>query len=214
MTRCWRACGREGRGYGLTAANGVRPAALCAAAALWAQAPELAESLWLRRVLDTPMGGALAPPRLTFESCVCTRVCVHTDALTLAQADGIHTNIDLGARAGAGCVRALVWCVRVWVVGVQGGASAPPILNIHPEELLKRLDHRRASQDRATSSVEQPCHEAAQAPAAQTSMSARAQSASACANRSTRLACPPPQHPTCRGVRTGTSYACGMRAVR
>ena len=103
------------------------------------------------------------------------------------------------------CVRC-VWCV--WVVGVQGGASAPPILNIHPEELLKRLDHRRASQDRATSSVEQPCHEAAQAPAAQTSMSARAQSASACANRSTRLACPPPQHPTCRGVRTGTLYAC------
>ena len=49
---CWRACGREGRGYGLTAANSVRPAALCAAAALWAQAPELAESLWLRRVLD------------------------------------------------------------------------------------------------------------------------------------------------------------------
>ena len=47
-----RACGREGRDYGLTAANSVRPAALCAAAALWAQAPELAESLWLRRVLD------------------------------------------------------------------------------------------------------------------------------------------------------------------
>ena len=110
-----------------------------------------------------------------------------------------------------------VSCVCVWV-GVLGGASAPPIrtpeINIHPEELLKRLDHRRASQDRATSSVEQPCHEAAQAPAAQTSMSARAQSASACANRSTRLACPPPQHPTCRGVRTGTLYACGMRAVR
>ena len=164
------------------------------------------------------MGGALAPPRLTFESCVCTRVCVHTDALTLAQADGIHTNRSRRpgrARArGVSCVRSALWCVRVWVVGVQGGASAPPILNIHPEELLKRLDHRRASQDRATSSVEQPCHEAAQAPAAQTSMSARAQSASACANRSTRLACPPPQHPTCRGVRTGTLYACGMRAVR
>ena len=157
------------------------------------------------------MGGALAPPRLTFESCVCTRVCVHTYALTLAQADGIHTNRSRRPGGRGVCVRC-VWCV--WVVGVQGGASAPPILNIHPEELLKRLDHRRASQDRATSSVEQPCHEAAQAPAAQTSMSARAQSASACANRSTRLACPPPQHPTCRGVRTGTSYACGMRAVR
>ena len=26
--------------------------ALCAAEALWAQAPELAESLWLRRILD------------------------------------------------------------------------------------------------------------------------------------------------------------------
>ena len=139
-------------------------------------------------------------------------VCTHTLSHWLKPMASTLT--DLGARAGAGCVRALVWCVRVWVVGVQGGASAPPILNIHPEELLKRLDHRRASQDRATSSVEQPCHEAAQAPAAQTSMSARAQSASACANRSTRLACPPPQHPTCRGVRTGTSYACGMRAVR
>ena len=157
------------------------------------------------------MGGALAPPRLTFESCVCTRVCVHTYGLTLAQADGIHT--DLGARRARG-----VWRACVWVVGVLGGASAPPIrtpeINIHREELLKRLDHRRASQDRATSSVEQPCHEAAQAPAAQTSMSARAQSASACANRSTRLHCPPPQHPTCRGVRTGTLYACGTRAVR
>ena len=159
------------------------------------------------------MGGALAPPRLTFESCVCTRVCVHTYGLTLAQADGIHTNRS--RRPVAVCGEVLcVWCVRVWVVGVQGGASAPPILSIHPEELLKRLDHRRASQDRATSSVEQPCYEAAQAPAAQTSMSARAQSASACANRSTRLACPPPQHPTCRGVRTGTLYACGTRAVR
>ncbi len=138
-------------------------------------------------------------------------VCTHTLSHWLKPMASTLT--DLGARAGAGCVCAVcVWCV--WVVGVQGGASAPPILNIHPEELLKRLDHRRASQDRATSSVEQPCHEAAQAPAAQTSMSARAQSASACANRSTRLACPPPQHPTCRGVRTGTLYACGMRAVR
>ena len=161
------------------------------------------------------LGGALAPPRLTFESCVCTGVCVHIYGLTLAQADGIHTNRSRRPGGRGVCVRC-VWCVCacVWVVGVQGGASAPPILNIHPEELLKRLDHRRASQDRATSSVEQPCHEAAQAPAAQTSMSARAQSASACANRSTRLACPPPQHPMCRGVRTGTSYACGMRAVR
>ena len=25
VTRCWRACGREGRGYGLTAAHIVRP---------------------------------------------------------------------------------------------------------------------------------------------------------------------------------------------
>ena len=73
------------------------------------------------------------------------------------------TLTDLGARAGAGCGVLL----RVWVVGVLGGASAPPIrtpeINIHREELLKRLDHRRASQDRATSSVEQTCHEAAQA---------------------------------------------------
>ena len=61
------------------------------------------------------MGGALAPPRLTFESCVCTRVCVHTDALTLAQADGIHTNIDLGARAGAGCVGAVCGVCGLWV---------------------------------------------------------------------------------------------------
>ena len=162
------------------------------------------------------MGGALAPPRLTFESCVCTRVCVHTHALTLAQADGIHTNRS--RRPGGVCVTCERACVCVWVMGVLGGASAPPIrtpeIDIHREELLKRLDHRRASQDRATSSVEQPCHEAAQAPAAQTSMSARAQSASACANRSTRLACPPPQHPTCRGVRTGTLYARGTRAVR
>ena len=167
-------------------------------------------------VLDAYMGGALAPPRLTFESCVCTRVCAHTHALTLAQADGIHTNRSRRPGGRGVCVLCVCGVCVVWAVGVQGGASAPPILNIHPEELLKRLDHRRASQDRATSSVEQPCHEAAQAPATQTqtSMSARAQSASACANRSTRLACPPPQHPTCRGVRTGTSYACGMRAVR
>ena len=145
-------------------------------------------------------------------------VCTHTLSHWLKPMASTLT--DLGARAGAGCVCVLcvcvcVWCACacVWVVGVQGGASAPPILNI-PEELLKRLNHRRASQDRATSSVEQTCHEAAQAPAAQTSMSARAQSASACANRSTRLACPPPQHPTCRGVRTGTLYACRTRAVR
>ena len=69
------------------------------------------------------MGGALAPPRLTFESCVCTRVCVHIYGLTLAQADGIHT--DRSRRPGR-CV--CVWrAPRVWVVGVLGGASAPPI---------------------------------------------------------------------------------------
>ena len=140
-------------------------------------------------------------------------VCTHTVSHWLKPMASTLT--DLGARRARG-----VWCacVWLWVVGVLGGASAPPIrtpdLNVHPEELLKRLDHRRASQDRATSSVEQPCHEAAQAPAAQTSMSARAQSASACANRSTRLAFPPPQHPTCRGVRTGTLYARRTRAVR
>ena len=71
------------------------------------------------------MGGALAPPRLTFESCVCTRVCVHTDALTLAQADGIHTNIDLGARAGAGCVRALVCGVCVCGLWVSKAGRVP-----------------------------------------------------------------------------------------
>ena len=32
--------------------------ALCAAEVLWAQAPELAESLWLRRVLDAYGWGA------------------------------------------------------------------------------------------------------------------------------------------------------------
>ena len=85
--------------------------ALCAAEVLWAQAPELAESLWLRRVLDAYMGGALAPPRLTFESCVCTRVCVHIYGLTLAQADGIHTN---RSRRPGRCV--CVCCARVlWV---------------------------------------------------------------------------------------------------
>ena len=74
------------------------------------------------------MGGALAPPRLTFESCVCARVCVHTDALTLAQADGIHTNIDLGARAGAGCVCAVCGvcvCVRVCGLWVSKAGRAP-----------------------------------------------------------------------------------------
>ena len=156
-------------------------------------------------------------PRLgSLLSRVYVPVSVRTHTLSHWLKPMASTLTDLAApapRAGAGVCA--VWCVRVWaIVGVQGGASAPPILNIHPEELLKRLDHRRASQDRATSSVEQPCHEAAQAPAAQTSMSARAQSASACANRSTRLACPPPQHPTCRGVRTGTLYARGTRAVR
>ena len=62
------------------------------------------------------MGGALAPPRLTFESCVCTRVCVHTDALTLAQADGIHTNIDLGPERARGvcCVCGVCVC-GLWV---------------------------------------------------------------------------------------------------
>ena len=84
---------------------------LCPAEVLWAQAPELAESLWLRRVLDAYMGGALAPPRLTFESCVCNRVCVHTYGLTLAQADGIHT--DLGARRARGVCGARV--CGLWV---------------------------------------------------------------------------------------------------
>ena len=141
-------------------------------------------------------------------------VCTHTLSHWLKPMASTLT--DLGARGGVSVCALCAVCARVWVVGVLGGASAPPIRtpNLKPEELLNRLDHRRASQDRATSSVEQPCHEAAQAPAAQTSMSARAQSASACANRSTRLACPPPQHPTCRGVRTGTLYARGTRAVR
>ena len=82
------------------------------------------------------MGGALAPPRLTFESCVCTRVCVHTDALTLAQADGIHTNMDLGARAGAGCVRAYAYFTpsqgsanRSASGGVLGAIARPPSAN-------------------------------------------------------------------------------------
>ena len=51
------------------------------------------------------LGGALAPPSLTFESCVCTRVCVHIYGLTLAQADGIHTNRSRRP-GGRG-----VWCV-------------------------------------------------------------------------------------------------------
>ena len=214
MTRCWRACGREGRGYGLTAANSVRPAALCAAAALWAQAPELAESLWLRRVSWRPIWVGHSPRLGSLLSRVYVPVSVHTHTLSHWLKPMASTLTDLGARAGAGC-----GVCAAWVVGVLGGASAPPIrtpTSTSTLKPLKRLNHRRASQDRATSSVEQPCHEAAQAPAAQTqtSMSARAQSASACANRSTRLACPPPQHPTCRGVRTGTLYACGMRAVR
>ena len=87
------------------------------------------------RVLVHALGGALAPPSLTFESCVCTRVCVHTYGLTLAQADGIHTNRS--RRPGGVCVTCERACVCVWVMGVLGGASAPPIrtpdLNIHPE---------------------------------------------------------------------------------
>ena len=82
-----------------------------------------------------------------------------------------------------------------------------------PSSMAELLHYKRTSQDRATSSVEQPCDEAAP-PAAQASMSALARRASACANRSTRLVRPPPQHPTCRGVRTSTLYACGTRAVR
>ena len=75
VTRCWRACGREGRGYGLTAANSVRPGC-----AVCCRSTEPRRRSWQRACRseagpETRMGGALAPPRLTFESCVCTRVC-------------------------------------------------------------------------------------------------------------------------------------------
>ena len=55
--------------------------ALCAAEAL-SPGASVGGELVAEAGPETRMGGALAPPRLTFESCVCTRVCVHTYSLT------------------------------------------------------------------------------------------------------------------------------------
>ena len=74
--------------------------------------------------------------------------------------------------------------------------------------LTDHLDRRRASHDRATPSVELPCCAAASSPAAQSSMSARARRASACAKRPNRSAYASAVYPTCRGSRTGTSRGC------
>ena len=74
--------------------------------------------------------------------------------------------------------------------------------------LTDHLDRRRASHDRATPPVELPCRAAASSPAAQTSMSARARRASACAKRPNRSAYASAVYPTCRGSRTGTSRGC------
>ena len=85
--------------------------ALCAAEALWAQAPELAESLWLRRVLDVPrrlwVGHSPRLGSLLSRVSVPVSVCTHTVSHWLKPMASTLT--DLGARAGAGCVRAL-WC--------------------------------------------------------------------------------------------------------
>ena len=81
-------------------------------------------------------------------------------------------------------------------------------------ELMERPEHRRASHDRASPSVELPCRDAASSPTAQTSMSARARRAIACANRSSRSAHPPAQYATCREARTGTSHACRTRTAQ
>ena len=77
--------------------------------------------------------------------------------------------------------------------------------------MVRLTDHpecRRASHDRATPSVELPCCAAASSPAAQSSMSARARRASACAKRPNRSAYASAVYPTCRGSRTGTSRGC------
>ena len=81
-------------------------------------------------------------------------------------------------------------------------------------ELEERPDHRRASHDRASPSAELPCRDAASSSAAQTSMSARARRAIACANRSSRSTHPPAHYPTCREARTGTSHACRTRTAQ
>ena len=77
--------------------------------------------------------------------------------------------------------------------------------------MVRLTDHpecRRASHDRATPSVELPCCAAASSPAAQTSMSACARRASACAKRPNQSAHTLALYPTCRGSRTGTSRGC------
>ena len=71
------------------------------------------------------MGGALAPPRLTFESCVCTRVCVHTYALTLAQADGIHTNRSRRPGGRGVCAVCCVCAVCVCGLWVSKAGRVP-----------------------------------------------------------------------------------------
>ena len=58
------------------------------------------------------------------------------------------------------------------------------------------------------SSTSSPCCAAASSPAAQTSMSARARRASACAKRPNRYAYASALYPMCRGSRTGTSRGC------
>ena len=77
--------------------------------------------------------------------------------------------------------------------------------------MVRLTDHpecRRASHDRATPSVELPCCAAASSPAAQTSMSACARRASACAKRPNQSAHTLALYPMCRGSRTGTSRGC------
>ena len=72
-------------------------------------------------------------------------------------------------------------------------------------ELEERPDHRRASHDRASPSVELPCRDAAPPPATQISMSARRRRDSACPIKPTRSAHPLAQCSVCGGSRTGTS---------
>ena len=74
--------------------------ALCAAEALWAQAPELAESLWLRRVLETPIWVGHSPRLGSLLSRVSVPVSVCTYTVSHWLKPMASTLTDLGARGG------------------------------------------------------------------------------------------------------------------